>query len=312
VPIASFYFYPSDPSILDAVQFNDQSYDPGQQQIQSQTWNFGDGTTATGCCPTHRYAADGTYAVHLSIRTADGRTGDTTRVVSVKTHDVGITKFQTPQSGSVGQTRQITVGIRNSRYPENVRVELSRGVPGSYYTFQSIGSLDLFVPVRPSNRTTDFSFSYTFTGDDGLFGKVTFKATATLDTARDSWQADNEAISLPTKVGGGVSLQAGPDAGPEVSSTASEARFALLGVKPNPALSGTDVEVQLSLALHGTAAVQVLDIAGRVMAERDLGSLGPGTHEVRIPWRSRPQPGIYWVRLTQAGMSESKRIGVLP
>jgi len=57
------------------------------------------------------------------------------------------------------------------------------------------------VPVRPSNRTTDFNFSYTFTSEDAAIGKVTFRAVASIIEARDALSADNEAISSPTKVG---------------------------------------------------------------------------------------------------------------
>jgi len=54
--------------------------------------------------------------------------------------------------------------------------------------------------VRGGNTTSDSSFNYTFTQDDQALGKVTFKAIATIVSARDSLLADNEAISLPTKV----------------------------------------------------------------------------------------------------------------
>jgi hypothetical protein len=50
------------------------------------------------------------------------------------------------------------------------------------------------------NRTTDFTFSYTFTAGDTSIGKVTFKAVAVLVGARDGLPADNEAIAPPTKV----------------------------------------------------------------------------------------------------------------
>jgi hypothetical protein len=56
------------------------------------------------------------------------------------------------------------------------------------------------VPVRQANRTTAFSFDYTFTSDDWSIGKVTFWAVAWLQNARDALPADNEAISAPTKV----------------------------------------------------------------------------------------------------------------
>src|SRR5260221_8023233 len=88
------------PSIFDSLQFYDQSYDPGQVGIQSQAWNFGDGATATGRCPTHRYASDGDYTVQLTVTTLDDRAASTTRSVHVETHDVAITKFSAPQSAS--------------------------------------------------------------------------------------------------------------------------------------------------------------------------------------------------------------------
>jgi hypothetical protein len=197
-PVASFSFSPYDPTFLDTIQFNDYSYDPVGAGIQSQAWDFGDGATATGCCPTHRYAADGDYTVQLTVTTVDGRTASASQVVKVKTHDVAITRFSAPQAATAGQTRQISVGINSKRNPENVQVQLFKSVPQG---FEQFGSLTQFVPVRPSNRTTDFNFSYTFTSDDASIGKVTFKAVAAITNARDALPADNEAIaSPPTKV----------------------------------------------------------------------------------------------------------------
>jgi hypothetical protein len=196
-PTASFYYYPYDPSIFDTIQFYDTSYDPGYVGFQSYTWDFGDGSTATGNSTNHRFLTDGDYNVSHTVTTVDGRTGAVTQVVSVRTHDVAITKFTVPQSTRVGQTRQITVSLKNIRYPETVRVELYVSTPSGYV---QVGSLIMAVPVRSGNRTTDFNFSYTFTKDDGSVGKVTFRAIATIINARDALPADNEAISDPTKV----------------------------------------------------------------------------------------------------------------
>ncbi len=197
-PQAQFGFYPGDPSVFDNIQFYDNSWDPAELGIQSQAWAFGDGTTAEGCCPTHRYANDGDYTVTLAVTTPDGRTASTSQTVHVKTHDVAITKFSAPQSASAGQTRQIVVGLNSKRYVEDVEVTLYKSVPNGY---QYVGTLKQTVPVRPSNRTTDFSFSYTFTKDDATIGKVTFKAVATILNARDALPADNESVASPTKVG---------------------------------------------------------------------------------------------------------------
>jgi PKD repeat protein len=198
-PVAGFYFYPNDPTMFDNVQFNDNSYDPANVGIQYYGWNFGDGTsvTTTNCCQVHRYAKDGDYTVKLTVTTFDGRTASTSQTVHIKTHDVAITKFTVPQSASSGQTRQIAVGLNSKRYLETVQVDLYKSTPNGY---QFVGTLIQSVPVRSANRTTDFSFSYTFTKDDAAIGKVTFRAVATIVGARDALPADNEAISLPTKV----------------------------------------------------------------------------------------------------------------
>jgi hypothetical protein len=197
-PHAEFVQSPPDPSIYDTVAFFDQSSDPAQVGIQSQAWRFGDGGTATGCCPQHRYAADGDFAVDLTVTTPDGRTDTIRHVAHVKTHDVGIAKIAAPQSANVGQTKQIQVSVFDLRYAETVQVVLMKSVPGGYDT---VGVLTQSISPRGKNQTTPYTFNYTFTADDGNVGKVTFKAVAMIVNARDTLPADNEAIAAPTKVG---------------------------------------------------------------------------------------------------------------
>ena len=59
--------------------------------------------------------------------------------------------------------------------------------------------------------------------------------------------------------------------------------------------------LRLSLPAAAAATLQLIDVAGRVIADRELGSLGAGTHEVHIAPEGRVAPGILWVRLTQGG-----------
>lgn len=314
VPIAYFYFYPFDPSAFDLVQFQDNSYDPGQIGITNRTWDFGDGATGTGPYVSHRYAADGDYNVRLEVTTGDGRVADTTRVVSVRTHDVAITKLKVPQTGAVGQNKQISVGVNSARYPETVQVQLYKGVPGGFPSYVLIGSLHLYVPVRNSNQTTGFDFSYTFTNEDGVLGKVTFRAVATLDTARDALPADNEAISAPIKVnkngaglaGNGAALAETDPAIPEFQSSP----LALLAVSPNPNRMG-NLSIRLSLVNGDAATLEVLDIAGRSVMKKNLNKFEAGVHEMNVTFDRRPEPGIYLVRLSQAGQSVSTKVGIL-
>ena len=197
-PVVGFNFFPSDPSQYDTVTFCDNSFDPGGVGIQSMTWDFGDGGTSTVNCAQNKYAADGDYTVQHSVTTFDGRSASTSEVVSVRTHDVSITKVSAPKSANVGQTRPITVSIKNSRYDETVRIELYRSSPGGGWEF--IGSSTQYVPVRPGNRTSDFVFNYTFTPQDAQLGKATFRVIVSLISARDAFPADNEAVSVPPTV----------------------------------------------------------------------------------------------------------------
>jgi hypothetical protein len=193
---ASFYYYPSNPSSYDTVSFYSNIYDPVYAPITSVQWQFGDGTTGTGSYPQHRYSVDGDYTVRMDVATADGRTGSATRVVQVRTHDVSIDRFLVPESATAGQTRSLSVYVKNIRYDENVTVTLYRGgVSG----FTQVGSLTQYVAARP-NRTTLFTFNYTFTPDDAALGQVTFKAEATLVNANDALPSNNTVISTPTTV----------------------------------------------------------------------------------------------------------------
>jgi hypothetical protein len=196
-PVADFFISPGDPSVFDAVQFQDSSSDPGGAGIASQAWSFGDGTTATGCCPTHQYAQDNDYTVELTVTTPDGRTASTSRVLHVETHDVAIVRIAVPKTAHVGQTVTITAHVRNTRYPETVQVDLFKSVPGG---FEQVDSLTQSVPVRRGNRTTQFTIAYTVTQADGSVGKVSFKAVATILDHRDAFPGDNDLISSPVKI----------------------------------------------------------------------------------------------------------------
>jgi hypothetical protein len=196
-PYVDFYYSPWDPSIYDTVWFNSSCWDPAGIGIEKQKWDLGDGTAAEECCPSHRYASDADYTATLTCSTPDGRSATSAKVIPVSTHDVAIAKLTVPQSAKAGQTRQISVEVKNTRYEEPVRVELYRSTP---WGFEQTGSLTQVVPVRGGNRTTTFAFSYTFTSADAAIGKVTFRAVANLQEHRDALPADNEAISSPTKV----------------------------------------------------------------------------------------------------------------
>jgi hypothetical protein len=196
--VVGFYYSPGDPSVFDTIQFYDQSYDRARVGIASRSWRFGDGVTADGCCPTHRYAADGAYTLTLTVTTVDGRVASRSRDVLVETHDVAVARVVVPQTASVGETARITIGLRNSCYPETVRVQLLKSVADRGWC--EVGVLTQEVPVLGGRRTTDFAFDYTFVREDAQLGTVDFRAVATIEGARDALPADNSSTSHPTEV----------------------------------------------------------------------------------------------------------------
>jgi len=82
-PNVRFSVSPSEPSTASAVQLLDCSTDPGDIGIAWRAWDFGDGATAVGFAPVHRYREAGSYEVTLTLATFDGRVGRESRTVDV-------------------------------------------------------------------------------------------------------------------------------------------------------------------------------------------------------------------------------------
>lgn len=87
-------------------------------------------------------------------------------------------------------------------------------------------------------------------------------------------------------------------------------QLAINGIRPNP--SRNEAWVTFSLANGAPATLTVLDIAGRVIREREVGAFGAGTHQVRLGEGSDLRPGLYLVRVTQGGSSVTSRWSVVP
>jgi len=86
-----------------------------------------------------------------------------------------------------------------------------------------------------------------------------------------------------------------PAVAPLVAPVPTKYEFALHRLSPNP--SRGQLQVEFTLADGQPAALQVLDLMGRRVAERDLGSPGPGRHVFEL--RQPLPPGFYAVRLVQ-------------
>lgn len=77
------------------------------------------------------------------------------------------------------------------------------------------------------------------------------------------------------------------------------AAFALAGARPNPAPGPLAVEFTLPDAAPAT--LELLDLAGRRLLSREVGSLGAGRHVVPFIAAQPLRPALYFVRLTRDG-----------
>lgn len=96
----------------------------------------------------------------------------------------------------------------------------------------------------------------------------------------------------------GYRLRAGEDLSDEawLTITGGAKGLALAGFRPNPAI-GPGVTIALTLASNAPATLDLVDVAGRRVAHRDVGALGAGTHAVEVDANLRA--GVYWLKLAQ-------------
>jgi hypothetical protein len=88
------------------------------------------------------------------------------------------------------------------------------------------------------------------------------------------------------------------------------AAFALEGTRPNPVV-GRGFNVTFSLPTSASARLELLDMSGRRLSEREVGSLGAGRHTVNLVEGKRVAPGLYWVRLVQGENRSVSKVAVL-
>ena len=79
----------------------------------------------------------------------------------------------------------------------------------------------------------------------------------------------------------------------------------LVAAQPNP--SSREFGVSFTLASREPARIDIFDAAGRRLVSRDVGSLGVGTHVLRLGVGRPISPGVYLLRLTQERESPQPR-----
>ena len=82
--------------------------------------------------------------------------------------------------------------------------------------------------------------------------------------------------------------------------------FALHGARPNPMAGGFLAEFSLPDA--GAAALELVDVSGRRVWTREVGSLGSGRHAVTVLDGARLPVGLYLLRLTHGGEARTVKV----
>jgi hypothetical protein len=86
-------------------------------------------------------------------------------------------------------------------------------------------------------------------------------------------------------------------------------RLTLGRARPNP--TSTDIIVTFDLPTNAPATLQLLDLSGRRVASREVGSFGPGRPTLNLGAGLNLRSGIYFVRLAQSGQEATTRISVV-
>lgn len=74
---------------------------------------------------------------------------------------------------------------------------------------------------------------------------------------------------------------------------------------------GRVVRVALTLETDDAARLELFDVAGRRVMSREVGTLGAGDHEVRLPLPGYARAGVYFLRLRQNRVTRTDRVTVL-
>ena len=163
-PTANFSSSPDGPGVNQQVFFdaNASQAAPGRT-ITRYDWNFGDGFSGTGVTESHRFARAGVFTVTLTVTDSAGKTGTTTRSLTVG-NNIGPTAAFTvsPSAITVGQlaffdgtVSTSTPGRTIARYEWNFGDNVIVEGPRVEHIFGRAGTYTVTLTVTDSNGASD-------------------------------------------------------------------------------------------------------------------------------------------------------------
>ncbi|MFD1686727.1 PKD domain-containing protein [Halobellus litoreus] len=193
-PSASFSVTPSDPGAGQTVSFDAAGSSDPDGSIDSYSWDFGDGTAATGATPSHTYDSSGSYTATLTVTDDDGATATSQQTVSVSQANQGPTASVTlsPTDPEVGQT--VSFDASGSSDPD--------GSIASYeWNFGDGTAATGATPSHAYDSTGTYQVNLTVTDDDGATATDTTEVTVeetepTLDPSVSITQTASSSTSV--------------------------------------------------------------------------------------------------------------------
>ncbi|WP_282055020.1 Ig-like domain-containing protein [Maribacter luteus] len=160
------------------------SYDPnpGDTDILTYEWDFGDGTTSNTFSPGHNYTSEGTYSVTLTV--SDGQLSDVANLEIVVTAAPNVVFSDGNRVDNF--TTSISGTLIVSNIPAALRLTAFGGAGGTntniIFTIEGIGSYSLYadaykfetldIPDIIPMGSYNYTISGTYVGSSGNYGSV--------------------------------------------------------------------------------------------------------------------------------------------
>jgi hypothetical protein len=278
------------------------SLDPATHQL---TWSFGAIDPATGRAPTN--PLDGFLPPNVTPPEGEGSVLFTVKPRPVLPTGAQIRNNATITFDGAAQVTPDWLNIAGNPPPS------SHVLPLAVHSDQRTINVQWMADDSPPDLR---DFTIYVSEDGGAYRWWRQNTTATADTLRppaDHHPHSYAFYSVARDMAGNIEA---PPPGPDATTLsrtavreASSFALGLEGARPNPALRVP--RVWFVLPSGEAATLELIDVAGRRVARREVGALGPGRHAVTLGTARELAPGLYFVRLAQGGQALNSLVAVI-
>ena len=289
---ADFWIYLDDISgIPGQASFYDYSYG-STGTVMSWSWDFGDGSTSTLQNPTHIYSTAGDYTICLTITDASGCTSSTCWTYYIDPY----WWLNNPGGGNGNACAAGFVATQDSAMQGMVYlVDLSYGSNLAYSW--DFGNGTIVNEQYPYLTFTNEGWVYVcLTVTDTLTGcSNTFCDTVAVD--ENGYLRDGEITWSINVIPGLVDMLSSVGVDEHAANTANAALY------PNPV--NDILNLQIFAQSNEEVSIEMFDVTGKIVSSGIL-AVNKGLNTQRMNVQDITD-GVYFVKLTSAGMNETLR-----